>query len=63
MRDTFRSGGQKGVVHMITAHLGEVAEGLTELTLHLVDAPTQFGGPVVMAVADTRRFKPATKPK
>jgi hypothetical protein len=63
MRDTFRSGGQKGVVHMITAHLGEVAEGLTEVTLHLVDAPTQFSGPVVMAVADTKRYKPATKPK
>lgn len=62
MRDTFRSGSSKGVIHMVTAHLGEVADGLIEVDLHCVEAPTPSGGPVVMAVADVKKFRPTVKP-
>ena len=58
MRDTFRSGRQQSVVHFITCLLGEIADGLTQVELHLVDAPSQFSGPVVMAAGDVKKFKP-----
>lgn len=61
MRDCFRSGGGKGVVHMVTCQLGEVAEGLTEVDLHLVVAPGNFSGPVVMAVGPVKHYKPTVK--
>ena len=61
MRDTFRSGAQKSVVHMVTCQLGEVAEGLIEVDLHVVDAPSASTGPVTMAVGPVNRYKPITK--
>ena len=61
MRDTFRSGAQKSVVHMVTCQLGEVAEGLIEVDLHVVDAPSASTGPVTMAVGPVKRYKPITK--
>ena len=33
MRDTFRSGKQKGVCHFVTAYLGEIGDGLTQVEL------------------------------
>lgn len=61
MRDCFRSGGGKGVVHMVTCHLGEVTEGLTEVDLHLVAAPGSYTGTVLMAVGPVKRYKPQLK--
>ena len=62
MRENFRSGRQKSVVHMVTCQLGEVTEGLIEVDLHLVDAPSAFSGPVVMAVGPVKHYKPQLKP-
>jgi len=61
MRDTFRSGRQKAVVHWVTCDLGDVTEGLIRIDLHLVDAPSAFSGPVVMACGPVKRFKPTAK--
>ena len=61
MRDTFRSGAQKSVVHMVTCQLGEVAEGLIEVDLHVVDAPSASTGPVTMAAGPVKRYKTTTK--
>jgi hypothetical protein len=63
MRDSFRSGRQKSVVHLVSCFLGEVEEGLTQIDLCLVDAPSSFDGNVIMA--RVTRFEPvkAVKPK
>jgi hypothetical protein len=58
MRDNFRSGDWRGVIHMVRCHLGEVKDGLTEVDLHVVDAPSPSGGPVVMALGPVKKFKP-----
>ena len=59
MRDTFRSGKQKGVCHFVTAYLGEISDGLTQVELQVLDAPSPSGGPVIMAVGNVQRFEPA----
>ena len=59
MRDTFRSGRQKGVVHLVSCYLGKIEDGLKEVQLQLLDAPSPSGGPVVMAVGNIQRFEPA----
>lgn len=61
MRETFRSGGGKGVIHMVTCQLGEVAEGLTEVDLHVVSAPGSYNGKVVMAAGPVKHYKPRLK--
>lgn len=63
MRDCFRSGAAKSVVHKITCDLGEVAEGLTEVGLHVVVAPSAHSGHVVMAVGTVICYKPQLKAK
>ncbi len=63
MRDTFRSGKQKGVVHLVSCYLGEIGDGLTQVELQLLDAPSPSGGPVIMAVGPVTRFAPVEVPK
>ena len=65
MRDTFRSGKKKGVVHLVTAYLGLIEDGLTQVDLQLLDAPSLSGGPVIMAAGNIQRFESAKadKPK
>ena len=58
MRDTFRSGAKMGVVHMVKCMLGEVVDGLTEVDLHLVEAPSPYSGPVLMAKGAARKYTP-----
>lgn len=49
MKETFRSGKQKSVVHLVSCYLGEVETGLVKIDLHLVDAPSSYDGHVIMA--------------
>ena len=63
MRDTFRSGKQKGVVHLVSCFLGVIEEGLTQVELQLLDAPSASSGPVVMAVGRVTRFEPVKADK
>ena len=63
MREPFLSGSSKSVVHFVTAHLGSVAEGLTTVDLHLVDAPRSLLEPVIMAAGPVQRFTPPTADK
>jgi hypothetical protein len=58
MRDSFTSGSNKGVIHMILCHLGEIADGLTAVDLHVVDAPRSIREPVIMAVGAVQKFAP-----
>ena len=58
MKETFRSGGHKGVVHYVTCLLGQIEDGLTEVRLHLIDAPGGFSGDVIMAKGESRKFTP-----
>ena len=39
MKDTFRSGAQKSVVHLVTCLLGEIETGLTRMDIHLWSPP------------------------
>ena len=59
MRDTFRSGFKKGVIHYVSVHLGEIADGLTQVDLHVVDVPATFSQPVIMAVGNVTHFTKA----
>jgi hypothetical protein len=63
MRETFSSGIKKGIVHFVTCHLGEVSDGLTQVDLHVVDVPTQFSGPVLMAAGSVNHFEPVKADK
>jgi len=63
MRDCFRSGANKGVVHKVTCDLGEITEGLITVDLHVVAAPSAHSGHVVMAVGPVIRYKPVAKAK
>ena len=63
MRDTFLSGASRSVVHFVTCHLGDVAEGLTAIDLHLVNAPRSLSEPVIMAAGPVQRFTLPTADK
>ena len=49
MKQTFRSGRQKSVLHLVSCFLGEVETGLVQIDLHVVDAPSSYDGHVIMA--------------
>ena len=54
MKENFRSGKQKAVVHLVSCYLGEIEDGLTIIDLNLVDAPAGQNQDVLMA--QTKRF-------
>ena len=58
MRESFRSGAHKGVIHMVKCMLGNAEDGLTEIDLHLVEAPGSYSGPVIMAKGAVRKYSP-----
>ncbi len=55
MRDSFRRGRSKNVIHLVSCYLGNIPEGLTQVDLSLVDAPSASSGPVTMA--PVKRFE------
>ena len=55
MRDSFRSGRSKSVIHLVSCYLGTISEGLVVVDLSLIDAPSPSGGPVIMA--PVKRFE------
>jgi hypothetical protein len=59
MRSTFQSGSKKGVCHFVSAYLGKIEDGLTEVQLQVLAVPSQSEGPVIMAVGRIQEFKPA----
>jgi len=63
MRDTFRSGARMGVVHMVKCLLGEVADGLVEIDLHVTASPDTYSGPVLMAASEPKKYKTGEKLK
>ena len=61
MRDSFRSGRSKSVIHLVSCYLGTISEGLTVVDLSLIDAPSPSGGNVIMA--PVTRFEPVKADK
>ena len=63
MKETFRSGKQRSVLHLVSCYLGEIETGLVQIDLYLADAPSSFDGNVIMK--PVTRFEPAKadKPK